>query len=250
MAADLKIKRNNAIALFLALGLKKTAALTNDKLQAKLLKLGELPDIETTVIDDDMVTTKVPEQYKGSLTGAKLTKGKDTVLAAIKSGRPIVVEDDAPAAAPAGEAAKPDEVVNVKPNAAEKKAAAEKAKAEAAAAKEAAKKKAAEEKAAAKAAAKTPSLPGVRETVTRPFVAGQIIKRHGGLAAGVTDAMVAELDKEYGKVNPTESMFCMRNAWHAIRGFMGTSVGAAKDAKPAAAKAAPAAAPAGDDDFE
>ncbi len=52
------------------------------------------------------------------------------------------------------------------------------------------------------------------------FRAGTIIAKHG-LAAGVTEAMVAELDEAYGKANPTESQFCLKNAWHAARGFNG-----------------------------
>ncbi len=53
-----------------------------------------------------------------------------------------------------------------------------------------------------KATPKTPTVPGVRPTRTRPYLAGTIITKYG-LAAGVTDAMVAELDEEYGKPNPT-----------------------------------------------
>ena len=65
---------------------------------------------------------------------------------------------------------------------------------------------------------------GVRPMRTRPYLAGVIIQQHG-LAAGVTDAMVAELDEAYGKPNPTESQFCLKNAWHAARGFTGESNG-------------------------
>ncbi len=81
--------------------------------------------------------------------------------------------------------------------------------------------KAAAPKAAAKPeASKTPSIPGVREVRTRPFLAGIVIKNAGGLKAGVTEDMVAELDKLYGKTNPAESLFTLRNAWHAIRGIL------------------------------
>jgi len=55
---------------------------------------------------------------------------------------------------------------------------------------------------------------------TRPYLAGTIIAKHG-LAAGVTDAMVAELDEAYGKPNPTESQFCLKNAFHSARGYLG-----------------------------
>ena len=65
-----------------------------------------------------------------------------------------------------------------------------------------------------------PAVAGVRPMRTRPYLAGVIIAKHG-LAAGVTDAMVAELDAAYGKPNPRESQFCLKNAHHAARGYMG-----------------------------
>ncbi|WP_442510559.1 hypothetical protein SH528x_002184 [Novipirellula sp. SH528] len=71
----------------------------------------------------------------------------------------------------------------------------------------------------------TTKVPGVRAMRTRPYLAGVIIQRHG-LAAGVTGAMVAELDAAYGKPNPTESQFCLKNAWHACRAFAGVAEGA------------------------
>lgn len=64
------------------------------------------------------------------------------------------------------------------------------------------------------------TVPGVRTTRTRPYLAGAIIAKHG-LTAGVTPAMVAELDETYGKPNPRESQFCLKNAWHACRAFAG-----------------------------
>ncbi|MCH9652593.1 MAG: hypothetical protein K0U86_08670 [Planctomycetes bacterium] len=69
-------------------------------------------------------------------------------------------------------------------------------------------------------AATTPKTPGVRAIKSRSFYAGQVIAKHG-LAAGVTDAMVVELDTAYGAPNPRESLFCLRNSWHAVRGFNG-----------------------------
>ncbi|QDS91886.1 hypothetical protein FF011L_06220 [Roseimaritima multifibrata] len=70
-----------------------------------------------------------------------------------------------------------------------------------------------------------PSLPGVRPMRTRPYLAGVVVAKHG-LAAGVTDAMVAELDAAYGKPNPVESKFCLKNAHHAARGFLGLAADA------------------------
>ena len=73
----------------------------------------------------------------------------------------------------------------------------------------------------AKPAQEAPSrVPGVRPGRTRPYLAGQIIAKHG-LAAGVTDAMVAELDAAYGKANASESRFCLKNAHHSARGYLG-----------------------------
>ena len=63
-----------------------------------------------------------------------------------------------------------------------------------------------------------PKAPGVSYKQTRPYFAGVVVKRHG-VAAGVTAAMVAELDELYGKANPAESKFCLKNAWHAVRGY-------------------------------
>lgn len=76
---------------------------------------------------------------------------------------------------------------------------------------------------AAKQAPET--VPGVRPMRSRPYYAGVVIKKYG-LAAGVTPAMVAEVDAAYGEPNPRESQFCLRNAWHACRAF----AGAAEDA--------------------
>ena len=64
----------------------------------------------------------------------------------------------------------------------------------------------------------TPKAPGVSYKQTRPYFAGVVVKRHG-VAAGVTAAMVAEVDELYGSPNPRESQFCLKNAWHAVRGY-------------------------------
>ena len=56
---------------------------------------------------------------------------------------------------------------------------------------------------------------------TRALVAGRVLARHGH-AAGVTDAMVAEVDAEFGKANAVESEIHLRNAYHAIRGYFET----------------------------
>lgn len=71
--------------------------------------------------------------------------------------------------------------------------------------------------------------PGVKLMKTRPYLAGAIIAKHG-LAAGVTDAMIAELDEAYGKPNPIESRFCLKNAHHAARGYLGIAEDAIEQA--------------------
>lgn len=74
----------------------------------------------------------------------------------------------------------------------------------------------------APAPAKPPKTPGVSATArTRAYYAGLVIKRHGH-AAGVTPAMVAEVDAAYGKPNAVESEICLRNAWHVVRAWTGT----------------------------
>ena len=63
-----------------------------------------------------------------------------------------------------------------------------------------------------------PKLGLVRDGETRPFMAGQVLRKLG-TKDGVTEKMVAELNKVYGDENTKESTFALRNAWHAIRGF-------------------------------
>ncbi len=64
--------------------------------------------------------------------------------------------------------------------------------------------------------------PGVLAKRTRPYFAGRVIKQHG-LAAGVTDAMMAELDEAYGTANPRESFFLLKMSWHICRGYAGVA---------------------------
>lgn len=67
------------------------------------------------------------------------------------------------------------------------------------------------------------SIPGVRPTRSRPFLSGVVILKHG-LEAGVTDAMIEEIDAMYveggGSTNIRETQFSARNAWAAIRGYV------------------------------
>lgn len=199
----MELKRSQAIAALEAGGLQRgnLDKMDNKALAQKVKSLNNLVDDDTTIEDKD------------------LSKLVDSVLNVIKEKKSkaafTVVDDEG--AAPTPEAA---------PSVAEEKKsdkAAEKAKKD----EEKQKKKEAAEKAKAeKEANKGPVIPGVRETITRPYLAGVIIAKAAGSKAkadlykvGVTEEMVAELDKAYGKPNPAESTFCLRNAWHAIRGF-------------------------------
>lgn len=198
-----QITRERAVELFVALGLTSATKWNAKRMAAKLAKIDEMVDEDTNLegTADETLTTVLeaiendedievqaaakedaPAEPAKAKKGKGKGKGKDEEKPELKEGDEGWVDADA----------------------AEKK---EKAAAE---------KKAAKEKAAA--AKKKAAIPGVRATITRPFLAGQIIKKHGR-KAGVTEAMVTELDEIYGKANPAESMFTLRNAWHAIRGF-------------------------------
>lgn len=196
------VTREAAIELFTALGLTSATKWNTKRMAAKLTKIDEM-------VDDD---TALEGRADETLT---------TVLEAIEAEAEIEVvagEDEAPAEG-------------------EKKPAAKKGgkgKAKAAAPAEEEKKPAARRrvpKGEKPEAPKAPTTPGVREAVTRPYCAGKIIAKHG-LDAGVTPEMIAELDEAYGKENPTESTFCSKSAWHAIRGYLE----ATKEAKAAAKK--------------
>ncbi len=64
-----------------------------------------------------------------------------------------------------------------------------------------------------------PKATGVNcNATTRALVAGKVLAKYGH-AGGVTEAMIAEVDAEFGKPNAVESGIHLRNAYHAIRGF-------------------------------
>lgn len=64
-----------------------------------------------------------------------------------------------------------------------------------------------------------PKATGINpNATTRALAAGKCLARHGH-AGGVTEAMIAEVDAEFGKPNAVESGIHLRNAYHAIRGF-------------------------------
>jgi hypothetical protein len=61
-----------------------------------------------------------------------------------------------------------------------------------------------------------PSAPGVRANKSRAYVAALVMLRHG-LAAGITQEMVDEVNELYGTTNDIESKGRLRGAWHALR---------------------------------
>lgn len=61
---------------------------------------------------------------------------------------------------------------------------------------------------------------GVRLIASRAHHAANIIKE-AGLSAGITDAMVQEVDKRYGKPNEKYSKYALTNAWHALNAYLG-----------------------------
>ncbi len=185
-----QVTRDEAVALFNALGISSADKWNAKRMAAKLGKIEEMVDDDTNIEDVD------------------IDKTLTTCLEAIEADEEIKVVSETKAA-------------KDKDGKAEKGSPAEKKEKEAAKKKEAKEKEAAKKKEAAEAAKKkkeADATPGVRKTRTRPFLAGVLIKQHG-VKAGVTDEMVTELNEMYGKVNDAESMFTLRNAWHAIRGF-------------------------------
>jgi hypothetical protein len=177
----MKIKKEAAVAIFAGLGITTAPKWTETRMNAKLNKLNEMVDEDT--------------EFEPAVQ-----KDADKVLAAIEKGTKVEV---------AGGAAKPPAK---KAPAKGKKAPAKKAPAKG--------KKAPAKKDAEKAAEpEAPKTPGVREMPTRAFYAGQVITKHG-LEAGVTQDMVAEVDELYGKDNPVESLYRLRDAWHAIRAYV------------------------------
>ena len=62
--------------------------------------------------------------------------------------------------------------------------------------------------------------PGVRVTEgNRKHLAGKLIAKYG-LQAGVTEDMIAELDRAVGVPKPRESGLILRQAWHSINGYL------------------------------
>lgn len=81
---------------------------------------------------------------------------------------------------------------------------------------------------AEKAAVKKDGPAKVRYEKSACYVAGKILKKHG-LKKGITQQMVDEAAEEIGRKNPHQDWFNLRNAWQAIRAYIGQPVDGPKD---------------------
>lgn len=228
------------------------AMLATPEALAKITDQTIVDDINTmlaegtiTTIDDGTVAAPAPAAKpltKAQKAAASKAAKAAEVVAPVAEPEPVVV--------PTKEQAKADKAAAAAKAKADKAAGAAAAKAAKEADAAAAKAEKAATKAAAKAAETTKETPvaapvvaskagGVRYGESRPFVCGRVLAEYGVLG-GVTDEMVAAVDGTYPEANPRESLFALRNAWHAIRGYMGwvdaattlASHGVAPDAAP------------------
>jgi len=207
----MKISEAVAVALFNAMGYQTAA---------KWAKEGKLPSRLAKM--DELVAAGKPD-----LKDKKQAKLLDQILKAVEAKEAFEVEPgpavaEAPVAeAPAEEAKPTKKKAPPKPaattatpgGAGKKKAPAKKAP------------KAAAEKKERPAKSATPKTgpAGVTLKKSMPYIAGTLIKKYG-LEAGVTEAMVKEADAEAGRDNPHQTWFNLRNAFHAIRGYLGKPV--------------------------
>ena len=181
----LEIARDAAVALFTELGLKSAAKWNAKRMAGKLAKVDMMVDEDVVIEDPDVCET---------LTAC---------LEAIANDDEIVVVSEV-----SKEVSAEDEL------AAPKAKAKAKAKAKDAPAKKESKKESKKEPEPEKE-----QFPGVREAKTRSYYAGTVVAKHG-MAAGVTKDMLDELNEAFGKANDVESRFRLKDAWHAIRGYL------------------------------
>lgn len=237
---NLTLTRSSALELFEALGSTTADKWNNKRMAVKLAKADEMVDddlklkgkpkatlakvldaieneVEIVVVDDEGEAK--PTQHKeGTPAKGKAEAPAPKAKAKSKAQSPVEepvdeeeVEEQVDEQAEALEALKnrfDAGELSKKEFAAERKAIMDKAKG-------------IEPKVKAPKAPKEPAeakTPGVRETATRPYLAGKVIAKHG-LENGITPEMVAELDNMYPKANEAESFGRLRNAWHVIRGF-------------------------------
>jgi outer membrane biosynthesis protein TonB len=205
------IKRDAAITLFEALGITSASKWNVKRMAAKLAKVDEMVDVDTAIEDPNAEATL------------------SACLGAITAGEEITVDTEAADTKTKAEAtkakaskkskAKPKSKPEPKPK---KKATATKPKPEpkkkGKGVTTKTKKVTPKPKKSPEPSSKGSATRGVRDGATRPFYAGKVIKAHG-LENGVTESMVAALDKTFGRPNERQSFFILRNAWHAIRGY-------------------------------
>jgi membrane protein involved in colicin uptake len=213
----MKIQKNAAVALFVALGLKNADKWNEARLSAKLGKIKEM-------VDEDV---KLEGAEQELLTG---------VMAAAAAGEEFEIEGGEPttAAEQVGDAAATEKAQAAPKQTDEEKAAAKAAKeaekakkeadklaAKAAKEKEAAEKKA--EKARLKAEKEAAAKAAKEPKTTRPGICGEVLKARGlslTVDVKIDEALAATVDELYGKTNPNESLFALRNAKNAILGYL------------------------------
>lgn len=226
-----RISRPHALAIFLLCGWKSSAKWDNETVAEKM------PQIK------DVYSDQQP-------TDETVAKVLVDVLAAIEAGTGFEVFNPEGVTSPEATPKKPEKTEEEK--AAEKaakekektasqeakKAEREKAKDAKKAEREAAKAKKKEEREAKKAAKKAEAAAGGPKG--RGYFAGAVVKKYG-MANGITDEMITEVDKLYGKANRDVSKGALNWAFQALEGFNDQEAGNVK-ANVSDAPAAPAAA--------
>lgn len=218
----MKIQKNAAVALFVALGLKNADKWNDARLAAKLGKIKEM-------VDDDV---KLEGAEQELLTG---------VMAAAAAGEEFEIEGGEPAAAteqvPGAEKAQSATKQTDEEKAAKAKEKADKAAAKDAdkAAKAAAKEKEKADRLAAKAAAKAAKevLKGTGEDRVLPIkmkaaakagkyeIAGQVLAEFG-MPDEITDKMCDRFIELFGLGNRSNAAFYLIGAWKAVTTFRAT----------------------------
>lgn len=233
MAKQMTVTIDEAVGVFLALGFSnadKWRAEPN-RLQTKLDTIRSLTDATTKL--EDAGQQALLDQM---LAADKITlSGADAPAAAAPAAAPVAAPAAAaPVAAPAARATRKKTATAAPAAAAPKAAKAAKASKPAKAAKAAKATKATKAAKPAKAAkatkaakaVKPPKAPkppkpekthtGVRpEAETSYSIAGRVVVAHG-MGKGVTDAMVADFEKQYGKKNEVRSKLILSRTWHVL----------------------------------
>lgn len=220
----MKIQKNAAVALFIALGLKNADKWNDARLAAKLGKIKEM-------VDED-VKLEGTEQENLTAVMAAAAAGEEFE---IEGGEPVEGGSDGPVEQNDKATAAPKQTDEEKAAAkatkeAEKTAAKAAKDEEKAKAKEAKAAERAEKKAAAKAAKKAEREAKKAESEAdrvkgrkRLRACGLVLRTHGmvdgSFVLKVTPELVAEVDAIVGKPNPTQTEHSLAQAWSAIAGY-------------------------------